>query len=759
MAFNGGFDRQHYAVTGLLFNILEKTQMKHPSIFKASPLLAALLIANNALAQEQAQDNSPVTLETVKVNADFRELDLQQIPSAITVVGQDDIQKRNADHLESILSLAPNVNYSAGASRGRYFQIRGIGERSQFVDAVNPSVGLIIDGVDMTGLGGAATLFDVQQVEILRGPQGTAFGANALAGAINIKSKQPTKETEGYVEAKAGNYNSKGLGGAISGSITDTIQARVAINKTSSDGYMENDYLNRDDTNNIDELVARAQLDWKVNTDNDINLSLLKTDIDNGYDAFSLDNNHTTYSDNPGQDTQDSTAFSLGWNSKLSQSVNLETKISSSHTDTTYSYDEDWSYGVYDANGNCITDCIVSSDPLNYVYSTFDEYNREYSRNDIDVRFLSGSTGRIFNNSTDWIAGTYSNSKKENLNRQYSYDYEDSDNLGTAITGTTPYSSDIRYKSSAIYTELSTQLSVATQITYGLRVEDWTTDFTDNSNIDEDQGETLWGGKATFESLINEKHLAYTSIARGYKAGGINSDPDVNEANRTFESETNNSIELGLKSELLTNTLTTSIAAFYIQRKNQQVKSSYVIPSSVTGGAPVFQDYLGNAAEGKNYGLEFELFWALTNTLNLKSSVGYLKTEFVDYSYTTEDGTFTKDGRSQAHAPEYTLSNQLSWNPTGNITASIGFVAMDEFYFSDSHDEKSKAYVTWNAFIKYSRNHYEISVNGQNLTDTKYATRGFGFGSNDPRANWEGTDQYTQLAAPRLVSINARYNF
>ena len=228
MAFNGGFDRQHYAVTGLLFNILEKTQMKHPSIFKASPLLAALLIANNALAQEQAQDNSPVTLDTVKVNADFRELDLQQIPSAITVVGEDDIQKRNADHLESILSLAPNVNYSAGASRGRYFQIRGIGERSQFVDAVNPSVGLIIDGVDMTGLGGAATLFDVQQVEILRGPQGTAFGANALAGAINIKSKQPTKETEGYIEAEVGNYGKQTLGTAVSGPLSNSIQGRFA---------------------------------------------------------------------------------------------------------------------------------------------------------------------------------------------------------------------------------------------------------------------------------------------------------------------------------------------------------------------------------------------------------------------------------------------------------------------------------------------------------------------------------------------------
>ncbi len=728
--------------------------MKHPKLFKISSLLAALLSANSTLAQE----DTPIELDTVKVSADFRELDLQQIPSAITVVGEDDIQKRNADHLESILSLAPNVNYSAGASRGRYFQIRGIGERSQFIDPVNPSVGLIIDGIDMTGLGGAATLFDIEQVEILRGPQGTAFGANALAGAINIKSKQPTKETEGYVEAKAGNYNSKGLGAAISGSITETVQGRIAISKTTSDGYIENTYLDRNDTNNIDELVARVQLDWKINDNNDLNLSLLKTDIDNGYDAFSLDNTRTTYSSNPGQDKQNSTALSLAWNSKLNQSVNLETKISSSHTDSVYSFDEDWSYGVYDSSGNCITNCIVASDPSNYVYSTFDEYNREFKRNDIDFRLLSGNTGRILNNSTDWIVGIYSQKKEESLDRQYSYDFEDPDNLGSATSGTTPYNSDIEYKSSAIYTELTTPLSFNTKITYGLRVEDWSTDFTDNKTVNENQSETLWGGKATLESLVFGKHLAYTSIARGYKAGGVNSDPDVNEANRTFKTETNNSLEIGLKSDLLDGTLTTNLAVFYIQRKDQQVKSSYVIPSSVTNGAPDFQDYLGNAAEGKNYGLELEMLWHLSNSLNLKSSAGYLKTEFVDYSYTTEDGTFSKSGRAQAYAPEYTISNQINWSPTGNITASIEAIAKDEFYFSDSHDEKSKAYVSWNAFVKYARDQYEVSINGQNLTDVEYATRGFGFGGNDPRNGWNGT-QYTQLAAPRLLSIQARYNF
>ena len=97
------------------------------------------------------------------------------------------ISQRNSNHLEQILALAPNVNFAAGASRGRYFQIRGIGERSQFVDPLNPSVGTYVDGIDFTGFGGAATLLDINQVEVLRGSQGTRFGANALAVLLILK--------------------------------------------------------------------------------------------------------------------------------------------------------------------------------------------------------------------------------------------------------------------------------------------------------------------------------------------------------------------------------------------------------------------------------------------------------------------------------------------------------------------------------------------------------------------------------------------
>ena len=150
----------------------------HTIIFKL--ILSSLFIIPPSFAE--------VDLEEVIVTSDFRESQLKNIPTSISVIDSKVINQRNSRHLEELLALAPNVNFAAGASRGKYFQIRGVGERSQFVAPLNPSVGTYVDGIDFTGFGGAATLLDIDQVEVLRGSQGTRFGANALAGVINLKS-------------------------------------------------------------------------------------------------------------------------------------------------------------------------------------------------------------------------------------------------------------------------------------------------------------------------------------------------------------------------------------------------------------------------------------------------------------------------------------------------------------------------------------------------------------------------------------------
>src|SRR5690554_2208955 len=709
-----------YALNRVFLYYLRINPMKKPRY-----LLALLALPLTATAQTE--------LSTQTVKADFRHTHVQQLPEATTVVGSEQIDARSAEHLEQILSVAPNVNFSSGSSRGRYYLIRGIGERSQFIDPINPSVGLMIDGIDMTGLGAAATLFDIQQVEILRGPQGTRFGANSLGGLINITSAEPTETNEGYISGKVGNYNSYGLGTAVSGGLTSNLQGRIAVNHFQSDGYMENKYLGRKDTNNFNETIVRGKLAWQPSTDSELKLTYLFADIDNGFDAFTVDNSRLSKADEPGIDTQETHALALNYQQRMNSAVSLEATISGSTNDAVYSYDDDWVNSDYGER---------------YGKKVFDEYNRAFNRGSVDVRLLSGTEGRVFNDSTDWVVGVYGMGRNERLDR--------------IKTGKAPYNNKLTTSSYSFYTEFSTQLSSSSRLIYGVRAEHWENDFNTSKAVTDSTDEWLGGGKVTFEQMLGLDHLTYLSYARGYKAGGVNSDPDVSADNRTFDTEHNNTYELGLKSSMLDDSLTTRMAVFYTQRLDQQVKSSYSIPNTIE-----FQDYLANAAEGRNYGLELESNWQLTENLSWELSYGYLNTEFIDYSRNQNilDANYNvigsevvdKTGREQAHAPKHSGATAITYKVIPNLSLRLEAEGKDEFYFSDSHDEKARGHVIYHARLSYKKPNYELALSGRNLSDKETDTRGFGGFNNDIKN--QSSSRYVQLGEPRLVMLEGKYKF
>ena len=167
-------------------------------------------------------------LEEVIVTAMFRDTELLKSSGSISVIQQAVIFDRGARHLEETLNVLPNVNFSSGASRARFIQVRGVGDLEQFVDPKYfPSVGITIDDVDMNGIAAAAIMMDTQQVEVLRGPQGTRFGTNALAGMINIRSNDPTDKLTGYAQAGMGNYDSWNVAAALSGPLSSNLLARL----------------------------------------------------------------------------------------------------------------------------------------------------------------------------------------------------------------------------------------------------------------------------------------------------------------------------------------------------------------------------------------------------------------------------------------------------------------------------------------------------------------------------------------------------
>ncbi|PKI16331.1 TonB-dependent receptor [Colwellia sp. 12G3] len=689
-----------------------------------------------ALAEEQASNdtNSTGNIETITVNSDFRQQNLQNAPVSMSVLTDIEIKQRNAKHLEELIAVSPNVNFASGSQRARYYQIRGIGERSQFQEPINPSVGMIIDDVDFTGIGSIANLFDVSQAEVFRGPQGTRFGANAIAGMINITTNEPTEDFEGALQFGAGNYNTYDLGVALSGPASDSVNYRFAVNQLASDGYMENVYLQRDDTNNRDELSIRGKLAIEASDDLTIDLAGFYFDFDNGYDAFSLDNNRDTYSDQPGFDQQKTAAFSAKFTYQGFESATVLAIISNSDSDLGYGYDEDWAYaGISDP------DVIENPDYAYWEYTSTDHYYRDKAVLTTELRAISKQGQQIFSGSTAWVAGVYFKQDDEDLLRQYTYAAGDftSKNVSSSV---------------AIYGQLDSQLSERWSAISGLRIENRSADYNNSDLFDDDISDTMLGGKLVLSYQQTDDSFWYGSINRGYKAGGHNTDGTLPEDLRSFNPEYLMNYELGYKVSLLNNSAYVRTSVFYMDRKDIQVSSSKTI---VRGdGSSEFISYLGNAATGNNYGAEIEAAWYLNNLVNVYGSLGLLDTEFNDF--VNADGV-SLSGREQAHAPNYQFNVGINVQPNDHWLINLSVDGKDSFYFSDSHDEHSEAVALINASVAYLQDNWQVKIWGRNLTNEDYANRGFYFG-NDPRDGYTAK-QYTQLSEPLVFGATLDYQF
>src|ERR1700722_20390687 len=239
------------------------------------------------------------TLQEVVVSATLlRDEPIQTVPGSITVLDAATLQAVGQQHFEDVLGLVPNLNWSADTNRPRYFQIRGIGELDEYQGAPNPSVGFLIDEVDFSSIGTVGTLFDMDRVEVLRGPQSTRYGANALGGLIAMQSAAPDGEFGARLELSGGDYGTRSYGAMITGPVTALDSSfRIAVQQYSSNGFYRNEYLGRDSTDGNNELTVRAR--WRLQPSDDLRVDLTVFDvrINDGYDAWDLANNRTTQSD------------------------------------------------------------------------------------------------------------------------------------------------------------------------------------------------------------------------------------------------------------------------------------------------------------------------------------------------------------------------------------------------------------------------------------------------------------------------------
>jgi len=680
------------------------------------PIVLACLLSNSGFLF--ADGTTKDVMEEVLVTADFRDTSLNELAASVQVIGEAQIEQQEARHIEALLNLIPNVNYSSGASRGRFFQIRGIGERSQFVEPVNPSVGLLVDGIDMSGIGAAATLLDTQQVEVLRGPQGTLYGANALAGLINVKTNEPSDEFTGKLKASVAEFDSRQLSAVLSGPLSETVAYRVAAQTEQSDGYMENRHLGHDDTANIDEKTLRAKLRIEPNEELRLDLTALVVDVDNGYDHFTLDNSFNTLSDEPGHDRQETQAVAAQLNWQFSSTTVLDATLSVANSDMEYGYDEDWAFDGIHPDG----------------YSSKDNYIRERDNTTADVRLMSSEHGRIFNGSSDWLLGLYVFDQEESLRREYTYLAND-------------FLSDFSTERSAIYTQLDSDLSDVLVLSAGARFEKHRNSYSDSNQVSGSSDENLWGGKLSLSYQTSDSSSAYALLSRGYKSGGFNTDGTLPAEFRSFDTEVLWNYELGYK--LSGEKHNVQLAFFYQDREDVQIKSSNAVPRA--DGSTEFVDFIDNSANGESYGLELSSQWQITEALDAFANVGLLETEL-------NDSSLSRNGGEVAHAPSYQAALGLNVDLGRGWYTSADIQAKDEFYFSDSHNASSEAFVLFNAKIAYRKADWELSLWGKNLSDEEVRSRGFGGFGNDPR-NGYATSEYFQFAAPRQIGVSGEYRF
>ena len=677
-------------------------------------LLPALLSFTPGLAA--AAEN---TIEEIIVTADFRARSELDMATSVTVMTEAVIKSRSAQHFEELANAIPNVNYASGSNRARFFQIRGIGERSQFVAPINPSVGFLVDNVDFSGAATIATMLDVEQVEVLRGPQGTRYGANALAGLINVKTHDPEGQFAASLKLGAADYNTQAITAVVTGPVTESVSARLAVGSHRSDGYYENSFLRTKRNNSQDEQSIRGKLSAEMSASWQLDLSLSHVDIDNGYDAFTLDNSRTTLSDEPGQDQQESLALAIESSWQL-DSFDLKLIVGLADSDMEYGYDEDWTFAGIHPDG----------------YMSRDNYIRDRKTQSLEFRFLSNDSSRLFSDSTDWLFGVYTLNSSESLTREYTF-------LASN------FRSDYDFDTAAVFFQLDSSLSEKLTLETGLRVERRDTIYRDSELLGFSPTETLWGGGVAAKYLLNSNTMAYASIARGYKAGGFNTDGTLDADLREFGEEFLVEYEMGIKSNLLENKLHLKAALFHDDRHEQQVKSS--TGRIRANGSTEFVDFIGNAAEGTNNGVEFEAVWTPSEQLGLTASLGLLDATF-DSFVNSENQDLS--GRDQAHAPGYMAHLAADYN-LGAWSLSVSLDAKDEFYFSDSHNVQSDPYELLNMNLSYSGEQWSLSFWGRNLTNQDYAVRGFFFGEfgNDPRKGY-APEPYVQYGEPRMVGVS-----
>lgn len=662
-----------------------------PSLLK-NPLYTAisLLCASGAA---YAQTSEPKILEEVLVTSQKRVQTLQEVPISVAAVTGDKIEKMGIENLEDLTTYVPNIHFTE-TGLSTQMRIRGIGSDNS--QGFEQSVGVYKDGIYHSRAQlFRAPIFDVERVEVMRGPQGTLFGKNAIAGALDIITAKPTDEFEGQITGTyETEFKTKEISGYVAGPFSDTLKGRLAVRYYDDPGFMVNTFKNRDEPD-TEEKSIRGSLAWEPTTDLDVLLVAEHNDFDVLGRAIEVTKDLPSISETPpsqggvgGLTYQQILGLALPnripafFNGTTFDNVPDYNRQSNSPEFSDNKIDSvtlraDYQWGDYtitsltgglrfEYNENC--DCDFT--PLDFfdldMYEDYEQFSQE-------IRIASPE-----DKSFTWIAGLFYQTYNQTFNDDFNIPTMSP--LAPLVAGflnspTPPagfagsriarhfyQTSDIY----AIFAEGTWRATDRLSLTIGARFTEEDKDAHKTMNIEniatgqtvddpflalvvfggifkaeteQGSGHNVWGSRSesaftpslTITFDVNDDIMTYAKISNGFKAGGF--DPRTNKASRfEFEEEEVTAIEFGSKMRFLDGRSEMNVAVFHMDYEDLQV--------SQFDGAVGFN--IGNANSTIVQGIEIDGRVQLTDNLLGTYGAAILDFEYDDF----------KNGNCYANQPE-----------------------------------------------------------------------------------------------------------
>jgi len=712
-----------------------------------------------------AQENRVNKIEEVLVTAQKREESSRDIAASLSVVSSEQLNDFQVIDVMDIESFSPNVSVGQDFGIARIF-VRGIGLVSPFL-GVDPSIALHMDGVVVSpGHAQLGLIYDLERMEILRGPQGSLYGRNATGGSINLISKKPSEETEGYAQLTVGNYNLVTAEVAIGGTIIkDKLLGRIAVKSNTRNGYGENELFGND-IDDADQLSGRLHLEYTPTEDLSILLSGSWQEQDD--DAFQLHYIEPDGTNNPGTLPPIGVP---GFTSDDPRDIKSNYPVTSNERDT-------------DAYTATIAWDINDKLSLHSITSRRDFASRQVQ--DLEASLIPALVSLFTieaESTTQEFQLHYQSDKLYSMVGLYYYDETLINNtpLGFDPLGLNgPADAFIRVEgemdieAKAIFAHIDYEINEQWSVALGGRYSDETRDkadvftlpsgpipFADKGNWDE----------LTFDAAVQYRPTAdvhlYAKFAQGFKSGAAH----VGQPSAFVDPETVDSYEIGMKGLFFDKTLSFNASAFFYDFTDMQLAKTV----SASGGA--FGSRLENAGKSEVTGIEVELQWVPTHNLSFEAQLGYLDSEIKDFSSVNEidpcaggtsgcnpldSSTFIEQqfsGNRLVQAPEYTANlqgkYQFDLDNGAAITIGAGGYYRSQIFFTpfNSINVKEDSITIYNANIKYIHpgEKFELNIWGKNLTDEEY------YGSKFPVSTTYiimGT-----LAAPSTYGVTLSYNF